>query len=100
MFVRALTVTPHPEATFDRVWIKPPEVATLVTDAFRPIARDGASLIEVQTRLQKGLASIAAAAPEHHATLEAAARDAMRRARTSLDKADHRDLRATVRGLW
>ncbi len=100
VFVRALTVTPHPEATFDRVWIKPPEVETLVTDAFRPIARDGASLIEVQTRLQKALASIAAAAPDHHATLEAAARDAMRRARKSLDKADYHDLRATVRGLW
>ena len=39
-----------------------PDIAleSLFTDAFRPIARDGASFVEVQCRLQKALWSIAA----------------------------------------
>ena len=35
----------------------------LIGDAFRPIARDGAALIEVQIRLQKALAALASIAP-------------------------------------
>lgn len=35
----------------------------LLTDAFRPIARDGAALVEVQLRLHKALSTLAALAP-------------------------------------
>lgn len=40
------------------------EVADLFDDFFRPIARDGAALIEVQLRLQATLAGLAAHAPQ------------------------------------
>mgnify|MGYP000595620545 CR=1 FL=1 len=40
------------------------DVNDLVTDAFRPIARDGAALIEVQCRLVKALKALKAQAPD------------------------------------
>jgi len=42
-----------------------PEIdsADIIADAFRGIARDGAGLVEVQVRLQKGLATLAAVDP-------------------------------------
>lgn len=47
-----------------RLSVPPLDAADLVADAFRPIARDGAGLVEVQVRLQKALAAVAAGAPE------------------------------------
>jgi len=49
-----------PTAGFPRVWIPPLDSDDLFDDVFSPIARDGAGLFEVQTRLQKALRSLAA----------------------------------------
>ena len=45
----------EPEIKYDRLSIPAVKISDLFTDAFRPIARDGADNIEVMTRLQKCL---------------------------------------------
>ncbi len=65
-FVRVLSRwdTPaSPEVSFARVHVPPVHVSELLEDGFRPIARDGAELIEVQRRLHKALGALAAHAP-------------------------------------
>ncbi|TKD51306.1 DUF2254 domain-containing protein [Sphingomonas baiyangensis] len=57
----------------------------IVTDAFRPIARDGAAMVEVAVKLQKTLASAAHIAPAMRDILGAAAREARERADAALD---------------
>jgi uncharacterized membrane protein len=42
------------------VFVPPLQIADLLDDAFTPIARDGAGIVEVQLRLQKALAALAA----------------------------------------
>ncbi|WP_126974524.1 DUF2254 domain-containing protein [Frigidibacter oleivorans] len=56
---------PRPPAPLrhDRVHVPLLDPADLIEDAFAPIARDGAAMIEVQMRLQKALAALAACAP-------------------------------------
>lgn len=49
---------------FDRVQMPPIAPRDAIEDAFRPIARDGAALVEVQIRLQKALATLCAIAPD------------------------------------
>ncbi|SDX53691.1 DUF2254 domain-containing protein [Roseicitreum antarcticum] len=51
------------EAAFDRIIVPAIAPVEVVEDAFRPIARDGASLFEVQIRLQKALAALRQTAP-------------------------------------
>lgn len=51
------------EVHFDRVRVPPIRVQDAIEDAFRPIARDGAALFEVQIRLQKTLAALCGIAP-------------------------------------
>ena len=48
---------PHPknEPDYPSVWIPPLSTEDLYDDVFTPIARDGASMFEVQVRLQKAL---------------------------------------------
>lgn len=75
--------------TFDRVRIPELKLDDLLDDAFRPIARDGASTVEVQIRLQKALASLAAL--DNRSLQSAAAqqsRQALERARIALDLQD------------
>jgi uncharacterized membrane protein len=54
----------HPEATppveqaFSRIYVKPLVIDELFDDLFTPIARDGATMIEVNIRLQKALACL------------------------------------------
>ncbi|WP_415182402.1 DUF2254 domain-containing protein [Phaeovulum sp.] len=65
--VRVLSIwneRPETELIHPRLWVPPLRVEDLVTDAFNPIARDGAGLIEVQVRLQKALLALAEIAPE------------------------------------
>ncbi len=50
----------EPEVHYDRISIPEIKISDLFTDAFRPIARDGAGNIEVMTRLQKCLKVLAA----------------------------------------
>lgn len=47
------------EIRHDRVWVPPLTADELVGDAFGPIARDGAAIVEVGVRLQKSLAALA-----------------------------------------
>ncbi|MCB1746630.1 MAG: DUF2254 domain-containing protein [Gammaproteobacteria bacterium] len=48
------------EVEFPRIHVPPLRADDVIEDAFRPIARDGAALIEVQIRLNKALAALAA----------------------------------------
>lgn len=52
------------EVRFEGVFVPAIAVRDAIEDAFRPIARDGVSLVEVQVRLQKALASLSQIAPE------------------------------------
>lgn len=45
--------------TYPQVWVPPLHIGELFDDMFAPIARDGASLVEVQTRLQKAYRALA-----------------------------------------
>jgi uncharacterized membrane protein len=49
-----------PKVLYDRISVPEIKISDLFTDAFRPIARDGAGNIEVMIRLQKGLAVLEA----------------------------------------
>lgn len=66
---------------FDRVFVPDISVDDMLEDAFRAIARDGAGLVEVQIRLQKSLATIAAMPHDE------LARAARRQSRSALDRA-------------
>jgi uncharacterized membrane protein len=44
----------------------------MLEDAFQPIARDGAALVEVQVRLQKALAALARIVPDEFADVASA----------------------------
>lgn len=87
-FVRLFVLWGNADATpeeprYDRIGV--PEVATadMFDDAFTAIARDGAGIVEVGVRLQKGLEALASLgdAAIHEA--------AVRHARTALTRAEH-----------
>ncbi|REC97513.1 putative membrane protein [Microbacterium sp. AG157] len=100
VFSRAFAVDTDPSVDFERVFLPAPRLADLVDDAFRPLARDGAADVEVQVRLQKCLASLAASAPDRAEVFRDAARAALERSRRALDRTDARTLRAATRGAW
>ena len=77
------------EPTHPRVHVPRPRIGDFIQDGFRPIARDGAGMVEVQVRLQKTLTALAAAAsPEDRVVLEEAAGQAAERARVALTERD------------
>lgn len=88
VFGKVVRTERSPDTPFPAVSMSPVTMADLVDDAFRPIARDGAAMIEVQLRLQKCFSALAIAAPEHAATFRAAADRAYERARHALEDAD------------
>lgn len=92
VFVRTLTTTPDDEVRYPRVLVEPVSLEDLITDAFRPIARDGAGMVEVQIRLQKCLGSLARVAPDQADLF----RDAAERALTRVDAALTAEDRAAV----
>ncbi|MGM1016151.1 MAG: DUF2254 domain-containing protein [Actinomycetota bacterium] len=96
----ALQTQPDQSVQYPHVRIRPVALEDLVIDAFRPIARDGAGIVEVQLRLQKCLASLAAVAPEHSALFESAADRAHQRARGALTDDDSEQLDRVHRRLW
>lgn len=53
-----------PDVMFDRVHVPEITVQDAIEDAFRPVARDGAALLEVQLRLQKALSTLQNTAPD------------------------------------
>lgn len=76
---------------FDRLTLPALDIRTLVADGFAPIARDGASMLEVGLRLQKMLATIArngSAPMAHEAQLQA--RKAIERGQAALTHPDDR----------
>jgi len=87
------------EVLFPDVFVPAITVDDVMEDAFRPIARDGAALVEVQVRLQKALAALQTIAP--HIFAEPAgriARDALVRAEAALETPlDLPDIRAASR---
>lgn len=57
--------TPVPgDVSYPRIHVRGLSVKDLIDDAFRPIARDGAALVEVQIHLQKALAALTLVSPE------------------------------------
>jgi uncharacterized membrane protein len=69
---------------YDRVSVPPLSIDDMFDDAFRAIARDGAGLIEVSCRLQKGLQSLAECG---HPGMRAGALQHSRRALKRAEKA-------------
>lgn len=74
---------------FPRIWIPPLQVADLFNDMFTPIARDGATHVDIHIALQNGLAALYAA---EHAEMRSEAQRhsqlALERARASLQLTD------------
>ncbi|WP_314453726.1 DUF2254 domain-containing protein [uncultured Microbacterium sp.] len=100
VLTRALRVDARPEVEYERVYVAAPRLSDLLDDGFRPLARDGATMIEVQIRLQKCLASLAATDPARAGAFQDAARAAYERSRRELDRPDGRTRRAAVREAW
>lgn len=100
VFALALRADPSGDVSYERVWLTPPELETLVIDAFRPLARDGASILEVHLRIQKCLAALAATDPSRSAVFSRAADDARGRAKAAMPRADYRELRSAARAAW
>ncbi|MEN3951185.1 DUF2254 domain-containing protein [Iodidimonas sp. SYSU 1G8] len=73
-----------PEVIYDRLHAAPIDCAEMIEDAFRPISRDGAALVEVGIRLQKGLASISHASPTLRPAALRMSDEALERARGGL----------------
>ncbi|RUQ96783.1 DUF2254 domain-containing protein [Labedella endophytica] len=97
VFDTALACTPDEEVSFEHVFVRPVGLSELVTDAFRPLARDGAGIVEVQIRLQKCLASLAACDPTRAPVFRSMADHAYERARDALDTWDVADLERVYR---
>lgn len=84
-----------------RVIVPSPSFPELLEDFYRPIARDGAGLIEVAIRLQKSLAALAEADPAARGDCAKAAADAMTRARAAMTaEADRALLDGIHRRYW
>ncbi|MEH3088920.1 MAG: DUF2254 domain-containing protein [Microbacterium arborescens] len=100
VFTEALRTDRDPRVEFEHVSIAPPRLSDLVSDSFQPLARDDAGILEVQIRLQKCLAALAATAPHERETFARAAADAQRRARGAMDGSDRRVLRREAADAW
>ncbi|MDT3329230.1 DUF2254 domain-containing protein [Microbacterium sp. KSW-18] len=88
----------EPDGQIDHphVWIARPRVDELVTDAFRPLARDGAGFVEVQIRLQKCLRALRLTAPDDAVAFDRMAEESLRRAARHLSRAERRAVRAAL----
>jgi uncharacterized membrane protein len=75
----------HPEPEHDRVSIDAISPRQILDDAFRPIARDGAGIVEVCLKLFEALETILVVAPEEfHAPTRRFAEDLMDRIRKAM----------------
>ncbi|MEO8374031.1 MAG: DUF2254 domain-containing protein [Sphingomonas bacterium] len=85
----------------ERVRMPDLSIGDLLDDLFRPIARDGAAIVEVAIKLQRSLAEIAATAPFAHGLLAVRAADALARCEAAMtSKADLESVRAAYRSHW
>ena len=88
---------PDAKIACPHVWVPALEIGDMFDDAFAPIARDGAGLLEIQVRLQKAVVALMAtdrsafgdAARRHSAT-------ALKRAETALTLEEERQAVRTV----
>ncbi len=76
------------EVLYSRVYVPHITPEDVLADAFRPIARDGATLVEVQLRLQTAFRALQDAAPQVFGEAAAAA------SRAALERAESAGLRA------
>ena len=74
------------EVIYPRVIVPSIQVSDMIRDGFRPIARDGAALVEVQLRLQHGLSALKNLYPEGFAE------PALDMSRYALERIDMADL--------
>ncbi|BEV01159.1 DUF2254 domain-containing protein [Novosphingobium olei] len=89
------------EPCIDSVIVPPLSFPELLEDFYRPIARDGAGLIEVAIRLQKSLAALAEAEPAARADCAAAAAEGLTRAMTAMTaEADRAQIARIHRRYW
>lgn len=80
---------PEAEPSCPWVFVPRPNLADFVQDGFRPIARDGAGMVEVMVRLRKTLTALSAVAgPKDRAVLEAAILEVNEQAKSVLDKSN------------
>lgn len=82
---------PAAEIACPHVWVPALEIGDMFDDAFAPIARDGASLLEIQIRLQKAFAALMAT--DRHVFGDAARRHsatALKRAEVALTLEEER----------
>lgn len=85
----------------DRVVVPALSFPELLEDFYRPIARDGAGLVEVAIRLQKSLAAVAQAAPAARSDCQSAAAEALTRAMVTMTaEADRAQLARIHRRYW
>ncbi|MDV3251559.1 DUF2254 domain-containing protein [Devosia sp. BK] len=68
------------DAKHDRVFVARLDPADVLEDVFRPLARDGAHIVEVMIRLMKCLETVAACNPSFAAAAQALGEDALERA--------------------
>jgi uncharacterized membrane protein len=95
---------PEPSVHFDRIWMPGLEPAAFLRDLIRPIARDGASVVEVQHVLQTILRDLARARPEIFAKAAyERSQDALARAEAALtipaDLAELREIADEIAAL-
>lgn len=95
---------PTPEIVHDRIWVPGLQPADFLRDLIRPIARDGAAIVELQHVLQSTLLDLAQAHPAiFAAAAQAQSRDALLRAEAALqldaDKEEIRGLAARIARL-
>lgn len=82
-----------PELKYPRIWVAPLDAEDFFEDFFRPIARDGAPIVEVQIRLQKALRDLAACGPaSFRGAAERQSREALGRAEAALAQESDREL--------
>ncbi len=93
VFTQVLTTQAEEGVEFSRVHVPETAFADLVEDAFRPIARDGAPMVEVDLRLQSVLeALVRIAPPAAREALTKTSHDAETRAIAGLSSAVDADL--------
>jgi uncharacterized membrane protein len=68
------------EVQYDRIHVAPIRPADVLEDVYRPLARDGAAIVEVMIRLMKSLETVAECNPAFAGAAQDFARVALRRA--------------------
>lgn len=83
---------PSPDVVHDRIWMPGLEPADFLRDLIRPIARDGAGMVEVQHVLQSILLDLARARTEIFATAaQTQSKEALERAEAQLSLQSEKD---------